>query len=76
MKNLSIFALFFALLMCMSLTAFASDAVVYADGTNYATLAAAANALPEGGGTIVVTGAVAHSVDTAVTMPQKPIVVI
>lgn len=72
-------SLFFAtLLICIfSLTFFAQaeDAVVFADGTTYTTLAEAAAALPDTGGTIVVTGAVVHSNDVAVTLPAKPITV-
>lgn len=74
-------SLFFAtLLICIfSLTSFvqAEDAVVYIDGTNYATLADAAAALPDTGGTIVVTGAVVHgdSNADAITLPAKPLTI-
>lgn len=74
-------SLFFAtLLICIfSLTLFASaaDDVVFADGATYKTLLSAANALPETGGTIVVTAPIVHgdaSAD-AITMPAKPVTI-
>lgn len=75
MKILRFFATLFILVFCMTFAIYAEEAVVYIDGTNYASLAAAADALPEGGGTIVVTGAVEHSNDSAVAMPSKPVTI-
>ncbi len=75
MKKLLFFAL---LLTCLlSLTAFASETVVFADGVTHTTLLSAANALPSTGGTIVVTAPIVHgdaSAD-AITMPAKPVMV-
>lgn len=75
MKKFSFALVLFAFIIAFSGSVFAEEAVVFIDGTNYETLAAAADALPASGGTIVVTGAVAHSNDTAVTMPEKPVTV-
>lgn len=74
-------SLFFAILLSalLSLSVFAAEDVVFIqnDSVTYATLAAAADALPATGGTIVVNAAVVHgdaSAD-AVTMPAKPVTV-
>ncbi len=77
MKGLRFFATILILVFCMAFAIAAEEAVVYIDGTNYATLAAAADALPDGGGTIVVTGAVVHGdlQADAVTMPAKPVTI-
>lgn len=75
MKKLTFFAL---LLTCLlSISAFAADDVVFIknDSVTYATLAEAAAALPDTGGTIVVNAAIEHPTASGVPMPAKPVTV-